>query len=280
MRNILYCVPLLFLLFSCDSYIPYPVLADEDALLKLQCVAGEADSTVVYVSKAYMVTHAHRPSGVYKELLNSSLTFIVNGDTLEYKAQKDSSDKYVIHHQFSAGDRIEVFCSAPGVPDVSASTVIPEAPADLIGYSEIINGGDYTITAKLLMNYDAGADLHLSADLQVTNVYSRYDGGALISSDRFTHKRPMTFDGEEWTAGYNPPSGYIETDPSGKVITVEVKTEAVIKVNVLSKELYYWGLHQQASAMSPSSYTNVNGGLGYVGAVNQYVSETVTFGQQ
>lgn len=280
MRNIRYCILLLFILFSCDSYIPYPVLADEDALLKLQCVVGEADSTVVYVSKAYMVTHAHRPSGVYEEMLNSSLTFIVNGDTLEYKAEKDITDRYVVYHQFSAGDRIEVLCSAPGVPDVSASTVIPDVPDDLIGHSEIIKGDDYTITGKLLLNYGTGADLHLSADLHITDVYCRYEGGVLIKSDRIIHKIPLTFESNEWTAGYNLRSGHIETDPSGKVITVEVKTEAALKVNVLSKELYYWGLHQQSSTMSPSSYTNVNGGLGYVGAMNQYVCETVTFEQQ
>ena len=49
MRSSLFYISLLLMLFSCDSYAPYPVLADEDALLKLVSVIGGADSTVVYV---------------------------------------------------------------------------------------------------------------------------------------------------------------------------------------------------------------------------------------
>ena len=68
MRSSLFYISLLLMLFSCDSYAPYPVLADEDALLKLVSVIGGSDSTVVYVSKEYMITHDHRSTDISSPL--------------------------------------------------------------------------------------------------------------------------------------------------------------------------------------------------------------------
>ena len=60
MRKIILYICLFILTAACDSYVPYPVLADEGALLKLECTVGEADSTVVYVSKEYLILMFYR----------------------------------------------------------------------------------------------------------------------------------------------------------------------------------------------------------------------------
>ncbi len=275
LRRTLYCFLLCFALLSCDSFVAYPILADEDALLKLQCVVGESDSTVLYVSKVYMITHGHRPT--CNELLNSSLRFIVNGEAVDYKEEKGTSDKYVIRRRFRSGDRIEVFCSAPGVPDVTATTVVPELPQDLIKDFVVIRDGR-TIVGKLLLNYSKEDNMHISAYLQINNIYCNYKNGILTESNNFITDKAFTPGSDNiWEIYYDSPAGHEFISPTGDTLIVEVNTEFFLKLNVLSKELYYWDLHQQSSIMSPSSYTNVKGGLGYVGAVNQYTSETFLF---
>lgn len=103
------------LVVSCDSYIPYPTLTDEDALLKLECVVGESDKTPLTVSKVFMITHDHWLPGEMEKKLNSSLRFTVNGTDPEYTADKGVSDRYIINHKSNAGNRIEVSCSVPDV---------------------------------------------------------------------------------------------------------------------------------------------------------------------
>lgn len=275
MRCSLYYISLLLMLLSCDRYIPYPVLADEDALLKLECTAGEADSTMVFVSKKYMITYDHRPSGTGEELLNSSLKFVVNGETLECKEYKGISDKYVVYHQFRAGDRIEVFCSAPGFPDVTASTVIPEAPADIVkDFSYVVEGN--ILKGELLVDSDQTAGLHLSAALDITEVsHIYYEEDAYVRVHRYS--QPLSVNGDGLCVfDYLLPKEYIGPDDEGRIFRETTDTEIIFKLNVLSEELYFAKLHQQSSTMSPNSYTNVKGGLGYVGAVNAITIGTFT----
>ncbi len=272
MRSFWCYISLLLMLFSCDSYAPYPVLADEDALLKLVSVIGESDSTVVYVSKEYMITHDHRLPD--ESALNSSLRFIVNGENLEYKATKDISDLYVIHHQFRAGDRIEVFCSAPGLPDVTAVTVIPEVPSDLIkDFSYTVEDGN--LKGGLVVNSSKAADLHLSADLGITEIIHIYKDDVYASSRTYRRSQPFSVNGSgEWVFDYQLPKDYVVIDNEGKVIRETTEIQISFNLDIISEELYFARLHQQSSSMSPSSYTNVKGGLGYVGAFNRVVIGT------
>lgn len=275
MRRSLYYISLILLLFSCDRYIPYPVLTDEDALLMLECTAGGADSTMVFVSKKYMITHEHRPSDTGEEPLNSSLKFVVNGETLDCKKYV-TSDKYVVYHQFRAGDRIEVFCSAPGLPDVTAATVIPEAPADIIkDFNYVVEGN--ILKGGLVVNCDQTAGLHLSAALDITKVTHKYYEEVYVSSIVHRYSQPLSINGNgQCIFDYLLPKEYIGPDDEGKIFRETTDTEIRFKLNVLSEELYFAKLHQQSSTMSPSSYTNVKGGLGYVGAVNAITIGTFT----
>jgi hypothetical protein len=265
------------LLMSCDSYAPYPVLADEDALLKLECKVGETERTEVNVSKVFMITHEHRLPGEQNKELNSSLRFTVNGADLEYTVEKGISDKYIIHHKFSAGDRIEVSCSAPGLPDVSAATVIPEIPRDLIKDFDL-RVEDRDLRGRLTMNYDSGNHRYLSAELHYNDTTFIYRDGVFIGPESDGHKEQLSYEGGGiWGIDSTLPGNYEYIDPDGRFITSRKKVEATLKVNILSKELFYARLHTQSSSMSPSSYTNVIGGLGYVGGIVQYSGETFTF---
>lgn len=280
MNKALLHILLIVLLSSCDSYVPYPELGDEDALLRLECVAGESDSTVVYVSREFLISHDHRTGVTEYEDLNSSLRFTVNGDVKDYVEDKGINDTYTIHHHFEAGDRIEVSCSAPGMPDVKASVVVPEIPEDLVEDFRLTRDG-MTITGNLVMNHYHGNGIPLTPKLHVRTTRNEYQDGILVSSGSGSRDIPFVHERDtEWSISYDLPVGKEYKDPMGKTIRTEVLTDAMLKISVPSKELYYGRLHQIASPMSPSSYTNVEGGLGYVGAVNHYIGEIFTFGQQ
>ena len=265
---------LISLITSCDSYVPYPVLAEDDALIRLQCTIEEADSAVVYVSKEYMITHDHRPSTSGKEQLNSLLKFVVNGDELEYRVHKGSTDIYTVYHSFQAGDVVEVFCSAPGLPDVSAKTTVPEIPQDFVKeFSYTVE--DNVLKGKILVDFERYNNLHLSAFLDISELVHRYIDGILDESTYYHGDRFLSPTGHgEWVFDYQLPTDYVGTDEEGKVVKETTETCIGFKLQVLSDELYFARLHQQSSPMSPSSYTNVKGGLGYVGAINRVVIDT------
>lgn len=281
MKNILLFICLFLLTAACDSYAPYPVLADEDALLKLECTVGEADSTVVYVSKEYLITYDHRPSDTDSEPLNSSLKFTVNGEELEcIKYINEGGDRYVVHYVAHSGDVVEVFCSAPGVPDATAETVVPEAPADLVkDFNYTVE--DNTLKGRLALNGSQTGSLYLSADLDITNVIHKYEyeDDVYIGSRSFHLSDPLSVKGiGEWIIDYRLPREYIGIDDEGRMIREIIDTEIRFNLKISSEELYFATLHQQSSSMSPSSYTNVKGGLGYVGAMKVltldiYISE-------
>lgn len=265
------------LMMSCDSYVPYPVLADEDALLKLECTVGDAERTEVNVSKVFMITHEHRLPGEKNKELNSSLRFTVNGTDLEYTVEKGISDKYIIYHKFNAGDRIEVSCSAPGLPAVSAATAIPEIPGNLIKDFEF-KAEDWNLRGRLTTNHDSDSYRYLSAELHYKDTTFIYSDGVFVGPKSDGHKEQLSYEGGGiWGIDSTLPGNYEYIDPDGKIITSRKKVEATLKVNILSKELFYARLHTQSFSMSPSSYTNVIGGLGYVGGIAQYTGETFTF---
>lgn len=265
------------LVVSCDSYVPYPTLTDEDALLKLECVVGESDKTLLTVSKAFMITHDHRLPGEMEKKLNSSLRFTVNGTNLEYTADKGVSDRYIISHKFNAGDRIEVSCSAPDLPDVSAVTIVPDIPKNLIEDFDP-KAEDRILRGKLAINYDSDSYGHLVAELHWKDTTFIYKDGVFSGSSSHSYIETLSYEGGNiWSINSTLPANYEHIDPDGKFITTRKKVEGTLKVSILSKELFYARLHTQSSSMSPSSYTNVIGGLGYVGSMNLHTGETFTF---
>ena len=266
---------LLFLITSCDSYVPYPALAEEDALIRLQCTVEEADSAVVSVSKEYMITHDHRPSGSGRVPLNSSLEFRVNGEELGFRnVRRGSVESYTVAHSFKAGDVIEVFCSAPGLPDVSAKTTVPEIPQDLVrDFGYVVE--DNVLKGRIAVDFDSYSNLHLSAFLDISTLTHIYVDGVYdrSTSDGWNRRLHLTGRGE-WGIDYQLPKDYVGTDEEGRLIEETTDVEIGFNLEILSDELYFAQLHQQSSPMSPSSYTNVKGGLGCVGAINRVVIDT------
>lgn len=275
MRNTLYFISLLLILFSCDTYVPYPMLAEEDALLKLNCTIEKSDSTIVYVSKEYMIAHEHRSSGADKEKLNSSMKFTVNGEETECRKRNSGiSESYVIYHSFKAGDVIELFCSAPGLPDVSAKTTVPEIPQDLVrDFGYVVE--DNVLKGRIAVDFDSYSNLHLSAFLDISTLTRIYVDGVYdrSTSDGWDRRLHLTGRGE-WGIDYQLPKDYVGTDEEGRLIEETTDVEIGFNLEILSDELYFAQLHQQSSPMSPSSYTNVKGGLGCVGAINRMVIDT------
>lgn len=275
MRNTLYYISLLLILFSCDTYVPYPMLAEEDALLKLNCTIEKSDSTIVYVSKEYMIAHEHRSSGADKEKLNSSMKFTVNGEETECRKRNSGiSESYVIYHSFKAGDVIELFCSAPGLPDVSAKTTVPEIPQDLVrDFWYVVE--DNVLKGRIAADFDSYSNLHLSAFLDISTLTHIYVDGVYDRSTSDGWNRLLHLTGRgEWGIDYQLPKDYVGTDEEGRLIEETTDVEIGFDLEILSDELYFAQLHQQSSPMSPSSYTNVKGGLGCVGAINRVVIDT------
>ena len=275
MRNTLYYISLLLILFSCDTYVPYPMLAEEDALLKLNCTIEKSDSTIVYVSKEYMIAHEHRSSGADKEKLNSSMKFTVNGEETECRKRNSGiSESYVIYHSFKAGDVIELFCSAPGLPDVSAKTTVPEIPQDLVrDFWYVVE--DNVLKGRIAVDFDSYSNLHLSAFLDISTLTHIYVDGVYDRSTSDGWNRLLHLTGRgEWGIDYQLPKDYVGTDEEGRLIEETTDVEIGFDLEILSDELYFAQLHQQSSPMSPSSYTNVKGGLGCVGAVNRFTIDT------
>lgn len=275
MRNTLYYISLLLILFSCDTYVPYPMLAEEDALLKLNCTIEKSDSTIVYVSKEYMIAHEHRSSGADKEKLNSSMKFTVNGEETECRKRNSGiSESYVIYHSFKAGDVIELFCSAPGLPDVSAKTTVPEIPQDLVrDFWYVVE--DNVLKGRIAVDFDRYSNLHLSAFLDISTLTHIYVDGVYDRSTSDGWNRLLHLTGRgEWGIDYQLPKDYVGTDEEGRLIEETTDVEIGFNLEILSDELYFAQLHQQSSPMSPSSYTNVKGGLGCVGAINRVVIDT------
>lgn len=275
MRNTLYYISLLLILFSCDTYVPYPMLAEEDALLKLNCTIEKSDSTIVYVSKEYMIAHEHRSSGADKEKLNSSMKFTVNGEETECRKRNSGiSESYVIYHSFKAGDVIELFCSAPGLPDVSAKTTVPEIPQDLVrDFWYVVE--DNVLKGRIAVDFDSYSNLHLSAFLDISTLTHIYVDGVYDRSTSDGWNRLLHLTGRgEWGIDYQLPKDYVGTDEEGRLIEETTDVEIGFNLEILSDELYFAQLHQQSSPMSPSSYTNVKGGLGCVGAINRVVIDT------
>lgn len=275
MRNTLYYISLLLILFSCDTYVPYPMLAEEDALLKLNCTIEKSDSTIVYVSKEYMIAHEHRSSGADKEKLNSSMKFTVNGEETECRKRNSGiSESYVIYHSFKAGDVIELFCSAPGLPDVSAKTTVPEIPQDLVrDFGYVVE--DNVLKGRIAVDFDSYSNLHLSAFLDISTLTHIYVDGVYDRSTSDGWNRLLHLTGRgEWGIDYQLPKDYVGTDEEGRLIEETIDVEIGFNLEILSDELYFAQLHQQSSPMSPSSYTNVKGGLGCVGAINRVVIDT------
>lgn len=275
MRNTLYYISLLLILFSCDTYVPYPMLAEEDALLKLNCTIEKSDSTIVYVSKEYMIAHEHRSSGADKEKLNSSMKFTVNGEETECRKRNSGiSESYVIYHSFKSGDVIELFCSAPGLPDVSAKTTVPEIPQDLVrDFWYVVE--DNVLKGRIAVDFDSYSNLHLSAFLDISTLTHIYVDGVYDRSTSDGWNRLLHLTGRgEWGIDYQLPKDYVGTDEEGRLIEETTDVEIGFDLEILSDELYFAQLHQQSSPMSPSSYTNVKGGLGCVGAVNRFTIDT------
>lgn len=275
MRNTLYYISLLLILFSCDTYVPYPMLAEEDALLKLNCTIEKSDSTIVYVSKEYMIAHEHRSSGADKEKLNSSMKFTVNGEETECRKRNSGiSESYVIYHSFKAGDVIELFCSAPGLPDVSAKTTVPEIPQDLVrDFWYVVE--DNVLKGRIAVDFDSYSNLHLSAFLDISTLTHIYVDGVYDRSTSDGWNRLLHLTGRgEWGIDYQLPKDYVGTDEEGRLIEETTDVEIGFNLEILSDELYFAQLHQQSSPMSPSSYTNVKGGLGCVGAINRVLIDT------
>ena len=275
MRNTLYYISLFLILFSCDTYVPYPMLAEEDALLKLNCTIEKSDSTIVYVSKEYMIAHDHRSSGADKEKLNSSMKFTVNGEETECRKRNSGiSESYVIYHSFKAGDVIELFCSAPGLPDVSAKTTVPEIPQDLVrDFWYVVE--DNVLKGRIAVDFDSYSNLHLSAFLDISTLTHIYVDGVYDRSTSDGWNRLLHLTGRgEWGIDYQLPKDYVGTDEEGRLIEETTDVEIGFNLEILSDELYFAQLHQQSSPMSPSSYTNVKGGLGCVGAINRVVIDT------
>ena len=251
------------------------MLAEEDALLKLNCTIEKSDSTIVYVSKEYMIAHEHRSSGADKEKLNSSMKFTVNGEETECRKRNSGiSESYVIYHSFKAGDVIELFCSAPGLPDVSAKTTVPEIPQDLVrDFWYVVE--DNVLKGRIAADFDSYSNLHLSAFLDISTLTHIYVDGVYDRSTSDGWNRLLHLTGRgEWGIDYQLPKDYVGTDEEGRLIEETTDVEIGFNLEILSDELYFAQLHQQSSPMSPSSYTNVKGGLGCVGAINRVVIDT------
>lgn len=279
--QLLYLCLLLSLLFSCETYLPYPVIADQEELLKLECTIQNGSPTQISVRRTYMITHEHKSQDSDKKMLNSSLEFVVNGQELEVTQKvKDTYDLYAVEHEFKAGDVVEVLCTAPGLPDASARTVVPELPQDLIKDFDI-SLEDRKYKGKVTLNYAPDNNLHFTANLIKISDYEVYHDGIFVNTTSSWFHKEFSYSGEkELTAEVNQSKSYEYADIFGPVETrklVLVKETLSLEITVLSKEKYYADKHMQSTSMSPSSYSNVKGGLGCVGSEMIYQYGSFTF---
>lgn len=299
LRNTI-CMFLLALLSvaSCEVVVPHPYTVEHDALLELRCVIADADSAVVDIARRYAITHDHRIPPTEPLMLNSSLIFMVNGKHLDYRAMKGEEDKYIVSYPFASGDRIDVYCSAPGLPDIEASTTVPEVADNTIESFDVWREG-YGIKGSVVLNDNPDRYDAYSVEVHVTMSEATYVDGKYMNTEVHTYVQHCSMDGtgrgvlkvmdDSYAAkdskirmilpqmSLSTSSGY--TDPDGKRYDVKIKTDLQLKVGVLSKELYLSNLYQGYSYMSPYCYTNIKGGLGCLGAMTQCVSEIITFGE-
>lgn len=277
--QLLYLCLLLSLLLSCETYLPYPVIADQEELLKLECTIQNNKLNQISVSRASAITYERRSSESDDKKLNSSLKFSVNGRELEVQQTgRGSGDRYAVEHEFKSGDVVEVFCTAPGLPDASARTVVPEFPLDIIkDFDVTLEGGKYK--GKVTLNYAPDNNLHFTANLIKISDYEVYHDGIFVNTASSWFHKEFSYSGEkELTAEVNQSKSAEYADIFGPVVTNKLIKETLsLEITALSKEQYYGNKHKQSSTMSPSSYSNVKGGLGCVGAEMIYQYGSFTF---
>lgn len=282
--------------FSCEQVIPYPYLAKEDALIEVWCELSDADSAIVNISKLFAITHEHRDKNDYLDALDSDLQFFVNGKEVPAQLLTSSQqDKYKVVYPFQQGDKISLICSAPEMPTVTASTQIPYAAPTLI-HDFRLTKEQGTLSGYLVLKDNPDTYDAYEVNIDLVEHYTQFKGDEIVKTGQIRHgaytANPGVFqwaqlfddtyadkhseikiDFQDLSLFYKP--GVVMID--GEEIMMKTWVEARAMVSVLSKELYYYRLRTQSHSMSPSSYTNIIGGFGYLGAKADVTSETLKY---
>ena len=288
-------VVVLMCLLSCERVIPYPSLAHEDALLRVDCEVESTDSALVSVSRLYAITYDHRDADENQKDLKSELRFFVNGDEVQsYACSRSSQDRYMIRYPFKQGDRIYLECSAPGLNPVSASTGIPQVSVDVIHEFRVYEEGGKLKADVVLKDNPETYDAY-EVSVEICESFVDYVEGEVVRTGSYTVVRNLSIDGTmdgeirvmddsyaDKDSGirlllpaYRMPAdgGYI--DENGISHTTDAWYEVRLKVSLLSKELYYSRLALRTYDMAPSCYTNIIGGYGCLGGMTTVKSEII-----
>lgn len=284
-------------LFSCDRVIPYPYLAKEDALLRVNSNVYDQDSALVLVSRLFAITHDHRSKDEYQKNLDSELSFFVNGTQVpSYAFSRGIQDQYVIRYPFKQGDEIYLECSAPGLPTVSASTTIPIVNMGLIHEFRLYEE-DGNMKGDVVLNDNPDSYDAYEVSVEIRESFIDYVEGKVVRTGSFTLVRNLSIDGTAdgeirfmddsyadkdsrirlMLPGYKMPRDGMYVDENGISHTTDAWYEVRLKVTLLSRESYYWLLASKTYDMSPSCYTNITGGHGCLGGRTTVVSETIKF---
>lgn len=117
---------------SCEQVEPMPQMSGT-CMLGVECMPGNSpDSLVLNLRRLFPLSERYVSAAQKKAPVNASAVLRVNGGEVPLELGSDSLSNASLccRLELSPGDEIELNVSAPGMPDVSASTVIPVALSD------------------------------------------------------------------------------------------------------------------------------------------------------
>ena len=268
--------------FSCIKVVPYPD-TNEDKMLKINAFVGNRDSSFFYLDRVYPLIGGSMIHPDKIDSLYADIHLTVNGNPIETEKMFDMDTlraTYYTLYRFSPGDKVGFNAYVRGFPEISSETVIPDSPENDVESIKVIIEGNGNRTLEVIIDdpenskdyyavyMEARTDRKYEADPMQVALTVRFDG-SLDSSLNYDSMWILVDD--------------VLADASSRMRFTANLTgvlEARVKVRRISKG-YYFGLINSIgksfgfSNTGSISYSNIKGGMGCLGAYNEYVSEWI-----
>lgn len=290
-------------LVSCEQVLPYPDTGAKEVLL-FRGIAGE-DGPSFRIDKLYPITEK---TFIKSDTpLNATLRLYVNGEEeVAYRSIDTVFTSYSTAYNFQPGDKVEIQASVPGLPDVSASTIITSPPS-IVSCESKAEGHQATITATVQIDRN-NSEGGFAFELEQSILRRKYIDNVFKSEEVSEAIIPGRMDDVDYERSYgmSPLYGADDADKNGNFcLKFKINTRyadnttddghsvtdstfllgAKLVCKHLSKEIFMnagfrdkvTNLNDPYDAVfgSPIDFTNLNGGKGYLGSMSKSTSNWI-----